>query len=129
MPHIFGEGGRPERLISAAVSSFRSGEDFQTSNGSQFLPILHISDAVDGIARFIENPTKIASCPPFWYGSVRELLELISAQFLGVRVLYGRKPNPVDADFPRVELPQAVEGWQPRMQLNEFLEWVKVQHG
>jgi nucleoside-diphosphate-sugar epimerase len=129
LPHIFGEGDRPERLISAAVSSFGSGEDFQTSTGSQFLPLLHISDAVDGISRFMENPTKSASCSPFWYGSVRELLELISAQFLGVRVLYGLKPDPVDADFPRVEFPQSVEGWEPKMQLNEFLEWVKVRHG
>jgi nucleoside-diphosphate-sugar epimerase len=129
MPLIFGEGERPERLISAAVASFRSGEDFQASTGSQFLPLLHLSDAVDGITRFMENPTKSASCSPFWYGSVRELLELISAQFPGVRVLYGRKPNPVDANFPRVEFPQSVEGWQPKMQLNEFLEWVKVRHG
>lgn len=129
MPHIFGEGDRPERLISAASTSFRSGEDFQTSCGSQFLPLLHISDAVDGIARFIENPTTCASCSPFWYGSVRDLLELISAQFLGTRVLYGRKPDPVDIDFPRIEFPQSIEGWQPKMQLNEFLEWVKVQHG
>lgn len=126
MPHIFGEGERPERLISAAVASFRIGEDFQTSTGSQFLPLLHVSDAVDGITRFIENPTKSASCSPFWYGSVRELLELISAQFPGVRVLYGRKPNPADANFPRVEFPQSVEGWQPKIHLNEFLEWVKV---
>jgi nucleoside-diphosphate-sugar epimerase len=129
MPHIFGEGDRPERLISAAVSSFRSGEDFQTSTGSQFLPLLHISDAVDGIIRFMKKPTKSASCSPFWYGSVKDLLELISTQFLGVRALYGRKPDPVDADFPRVEFPQSVEGWQPKMQLSEFLEWVKVRHG
>ena len=129
MPHIFGEGDRPERLISAAVSSFRSGEDFQTSTGSQFLPLLHISDAVEGITRFMQNPAKSASCSPFWYGSVKELLQLISAQFLGVRVLYGQRPDPIDADFPRVEFPQSVEGWQPKMQLNEFLEWVKVRHG
>ena len=129
LPHIFGEGDRPERLISAATSSFRNGEDFQTSTGSQFLPLLHLSDAVEGIARFIDNPTKSASCSPFWYGSVKELLDLISAQFSGVRVLYGRKPDPVDVDFPRVEFPQSVEGWQPKMQLNEFLEWVRVRHG
>jgi nucleoside-diphosphate-sugar epimerase len=129
MPHVFGEGDRPERLISAAISSFRSGEDFQTSTGSQFLPLLHVSDAVDGITRFMQNPTKSASCTPFWYGSVKELLDLISAQFPGVRILYGRNTDPADADFPRVEFPPSVEGWQPKMQLNDFLRWVKVQHG
>lgn len=129
MPHIFGEGDRPERLISSAIASFRSGEDFQTSNGSQFLPLLYLSDAVEGIARFMTNPTKSASCSPFWYGSVRELLELVCAQFHEVHVQFGRKPDPIDVDFPRVVFPQSVEGWQPKMQLNEFLEWVKVRHG
>ena len=129
MPHIFGEGERPERLISSAISAFRSGREFQTSSGTQFLPLLHISDAVEGITKFIESPVSHAACTPFWYGSVRELVELISSQFLLSRVLFGLEPDPVDASFPRVEFPQCVQGWQPKMQLNEFLEWVMVQHG
>jgi len=129
LPHIFGEGERPERLISSAIASFKRGIDFETSLGSQFLPILHVSDAVEGILRYIESPTSNAACTPFWYGSVRELLELISIEFKEARVLYGLKPDPVDARFSRVEFPKCVEGWQPRMQLHEFLDWVRVQNG
>lgn len=129
MPHIFGEGDRPERLISSAISSFQNGQDFHTSNGTQFLPLLHISDAIQGIIRLIENPISYATCMPFWYETVRELLDLISSQFSGPRLLYGLKPDPVDASFPRVKFPQCVEDWQPKMQLRDFLEWVRVQHG
>lgn len=129
LPHVFGEGERSERLISSAIASFRHGTDFETSRGTQFLPILHVSDAVEGISRFIESPTRNAACAPFWYGSVRELLELIALEFKEARVLYGLKPDPVDARFSRVDFPKSVEGWQPRMQLNEFLDWVRVQNG
>jgi nucleoside-diphosphate-sugar epimerase len=129
LPHIFGEGDRPERLISSVISSFKSGRDFLTSSGTQFLPLLHISDAVTGIIRFIESPTSRAACIPFWYGSVRELIDLISSQFSDPRVQYGLRPDPLDSSFPRVQFPKCVNGWKPKMQLNEFLEWVGVQHG
>jgi nucleoside-diphosphate-sugar epimerase len=129
LPHIFGEGDRPERLISSVISSFKGGRDFLTSSGTQFLPLLHISDAVTGIIRFIESPTSRAACIPFWYGSVRELIDLISSQFSDPRVQYGLRPDPLDSSFPRVQFPKCVNGWKPKMQLNEFLEWVGVQHG
>ena len=129
MPHVFGEGDRPGRLVSSAVSTFAMANTLESSSGSQFLPLLHISDAVSGIVKFIENPTATAACPPFWYGNVRELIELIASQFYEPRVIYGQRQDPIDARFPRVEFPQCVEGWQPKMQLNEFLEWVKVQSG
>lgn len=129
MPHIFGEGDRPERLISSAISNFISGHDFHTSRGTQFLPLLYISDAVEGIKRFIESPTQHAACVPFWHGRVQELLDLIASQFANPRVRYGSKPDPVDAEYPRVEFPQCVDGWKPRMQLTDFLEWVRMQNG
>lgn len=129
LPHVFGDGDRPERLISSAIASFKGGKDFETSSGTQLLPILHISDAVEGILRFIESPIDSAACTPFWYGSVRELLKLISIEFTDTRVLYGRKLDPVDAGFPPIEFSKCVDGWQPKMQLNEFLEWVRVQNG
>lgn len=128
LPHVFGEGDRPGRLISSAISSFLNEDIFETSSGTQFLPLLHISDAVNGIIKYIENPYQTAVCQPFWYGSVKELLNLISSQFINARVKYGRKPNPVDANFPCVEFPHYIEGWEPKMQLTEFLEWVRMQN-
>lgn len=129
MPHIFGEGDRPERLISSAISHFINGHDFRTSIGTQFLPLLYISDAVDGIVRFIEYPTQHAACVPFWYGRVRELLDLIALQFTKPHVVYGSYPDPVDAEYPRVQFPSCVDGWKPKMELSDFLDWVRVQNG
>jgi len=127
MPHVFGEGDRTGRLISSAKSSFIRHEPFETSNGSQFLPLLHVSDAVLGISQFIEHPAKIAACTPFWYGRQKELLDLMALQFHDSQVHYGLLPDPVDASFSRVEFPESVEGWQPKMKIDEFLDWIKVQ--
>ena len=127
MPHVFGEGDRAGRLISSAKSSFIRHETFETSNGSQFLPLLHISDAVLGIGQFIENPTGKAACTPFWYGRQKDLLDLMALQFYDAQVLYGLRPDPIDASFPRVEFPKSIDGWQPKVKMKEFLEWIKVQ--
>lgn len=126
MPHVFGKGGRPGRLVSSAISAFSKNEVFETSSGTQFLPLLHVTDAINGIIRFMENPTPSAACEPFWYGTVQELLGLISAQFESAEVLYGRLPDPIDTCFPRVKFPTSVEGWEPKMQLKEFLEWTRM---
>lgn len=127
MPHVFGEGERAGRVISSAKFSFIRGESFKTSSGSQYLPLLHVSDAVLGISQFIENPTGVAACPPFWYGQVKDLLGLMALQFQEARLLYGLRPDPIDAHFPPVEFPKPIDGWQPKVQMDEFLGWVKVQ--
>lgn len=127
LPHVFGHGDRVGRLITSAKSSFNRGEAFETSNGSQFLPLLHVSDAILGIGKFIENPSDIAACTPFWYGRQKDLLDLMASKFLGARVNYGVLPDPVDAHFLKVEFPESVKGWQPKMKIDDFLEWIKVQ--
>jgi nucleoside-diphosphate-sugar epimerase len=128
LPHIFGEGDKPGRLISSAINAFKKAEILKASSGSQFIPILHVSDAVIGITKFIENPATVAACTPFWYGTVKELLEFIASQFENVKIAFGSESDSMDASFPRVEFPGCVKGWSPKMQINEFAVWIKSQN-
>jgi nucleoside-diphosphate-sugar epimerase len=127
LPHVFGEGDRPERLISSAIIAMRNGRTLETSSGRQYLPILHKLDAVTGIALFLDKPTSVASCAPFWYGQVKELLAIISAVSINSRIAFGQKADSSDVNFPQVQFPSTVNNWLPKMQLSEFLEWVRVQ--
>jgi nucleoside-diphosphate-sugar epimerase len=129
MPHIFGEGDRPGRLILSSILAMKSGLQFETSSGGQYLPILHLSDAVKGIASFLDNPTSVASCSPFWHGQVKDLLTIISSLFDAPPASFGKMTDPIDVNFPQVQFPSTVNNWWPEMQLNEFLEWVRVQSG
>jgi nucleoside-diphosphate-sugar epimerase len=127
LPHVFGDGDRPERLISSAILALRNGQKFETSTGTQFLPILHKSEAVSGIVSFLDNPTSVACCHPFWYGQVRELLTLISSVFNAAQIAFCQKSDPIDSHFPPVQFPEIVNNWHPKMQLIDFLDWVRIQ--
>ena len=128
LPHVFGEGEKAGRLISSAINTFKKAEILNASSGSQFIPILHVSDAVVGITKFMDNLAAVAACTPFWYGTVKELLEFIASQFENAKITFGSRSNSVDASFPRVEFPGCVKDWSPRMQINEFARWIKSQN-
>lgn len=127
LPHVFGKGNQNQRLITSAITAMQSGTKFEASTGSQFLPILYVDDAITGIMKFIENPTLKASCQPFWYGSVKELLELMSSRVKEFKIEYGKMPSAIDANFSRVEFPPRVQNWIPSMQLEEFIDWMREQ--
>ena len=128
LPHVFGEGDRPERLISSAILAMKRGQKFETSTGTQFLPILHKLDAVKGIASFLDHPTSVAACHPFWHGQVRELVTEIAFVFKAPQIAFGQKSDPIDVNFPQVQFPDNVINWQPKMQVSEFLDWVRIQN-
>jgi nucleoside-diphosphate-sugar epimerase len=125
MPHVFGDGDRPGRLINSAIKSFISNIEFDTSSGEQYLPILHVDDAISGILQLIENPQGISSCTPFWYGKVKDLLKLISSALHSGQINFCVIPEPIDANFQKVKFPPCVPSWNPKMQINDFLEWVR----
>ncbi len=125
MPHVFGDGDRPGRLINSAINAIISNLEFDTSCGDQYLPILHVDDAISGILQLIENPQGISTCTPFWYGQVKELLNLITSAIKFGRINFCRLPDPIDANFPKVEFPPGLASWKPKMQINEFLNWVE----
>lgn len=127
LPHVFGANERNGRLIQSVISALKNGNVLKTSCGEQFLPLLHISDAVNGIVKFIENPSKVAACQPFWYGRLKDLLAIISSEFKHLSVEVGSRPDPIDNSFPRVQFPSNVVDWIPRMHMIQFLEWVRTQ--
>ncbi len=127
MPHVFGEGDRPGRLITSAITSIVSNVEYDTSCGEQYLPILHVDDAISGILQLIEYPQSVSSCTPFWYGQVKDLLNLITVALKFGRINYCRLPDPIDASFPKVEFPSSLPSWTPKMQIFEFLDWIEQQ--
>lgn len=127
LPHIFGEGDGDLRLIRSAILAFKNGQTFNATSGSQYLPLLYISDALSGIAAFIKGPTSVAACTPFLYMTVKEIINLIGSQFSESKVNYGRISDPVDAKFPPVNFPLPVKNWKPKMDIRRFLDWVKAE--
>ena len=127
LPHIFGEGDRRGRLISSAIKELAMNNNFYASLGSQYLPILHIEDALDGIIKFMDSEQASASCPPFWNGQVYKLLAMIQSAIGKGHVIHDKEVKSIDSDFPKISFDKGLSDWVPQMQLDEFLIWISKQ--
>lgn len=125
LPYLFGTGDKVTRLIASARLSFQKKEMLRTSEGYQQIPILFSEDAALGIIKFLENPVGTAACCPFWYGTARELILAMAAQFQDSRVAFGVFPHSIDYDYPKVSFPNCVQNWSPTMDWRKFLMWVE----
>jgi nucleoside-diphosphate-sugar epimerase len=121
LPHVFGPGQKPNRLIPASIEAFRSGKTFRTSPGEQFLPIIHVDDAITAILSAVDSSQILCSASPVWYGKVKELLSLIRDQLGYGTFLTDTKLASIDTNFPRVEFPPPVINWSPLKDLSSLV--------
>lgn len=122
LPHIFGPGAKAERLIPSAIRSFKSGETFYASSGSQFLPILHVQDAANSILAAVKSIQNLCSATPIWYGSVSELLEIIMKQLNQGKYVIDAMIQSTDSAYPRVIFPETVLNWKPEHDLSSLCD-------
>jgi len=113
LPHVFGAGEKPNRLIPSAIYSFQNGIVFKTSAGEQFLPILNVYDACRAISSTLNSSQEICSAFPFWYGRVKELLQIIQAHVGRGQFQIDPDWKSIDHTFPRILFPEPVINWQP----------------
>lgn len=127
LPHIFGEEDRPSRLITSVIKKLGENSSFYASHGCQYLPILYVEDALDGVIRFMQSEQTYASCPPFLNIQVYKLLEEIRSVIGRGNVVHDADQRSVDDDFPLIRFEEGVTNWTPKMKKEEFLIWVSKQ--
>ena len=77
LPHVFGHGENTNRIISTLTRELKEGRVVSISSGEQYLPILHISDAITAIEKAIKTEQVMCYASPVWNGHLHELVELI----------------------------------------------------
>ena len=113
LPHVFGAGEKSNRLIPSAAYSFHNGIVLRSSAGEQFLPILNVYDACRAISCALNSSQEICSAFPFWYGRVKELLQIIQAQVGRGQFRLDPDWKSIDHAFPRIVFPEPVINWRP----------------
>lgn len=53
LPHLVGRNQRPNSFLKQLIEKIREGEVMQVSEGKQFIPILHVSDAAVAVSDLI----------------------------------------------------------------------------
>ena len=54
-------------------------------------------------------------------------VQIVDGEAKAVTGTYDRRINPC-APAPPVEFPKPVDGWRPKVQMDGFLDWVKVEN-
>ncbi len=122
LPHIFGPGERNNRLIPTAKSTFQKNEEFVTSSGQQFIPILHVNDACTAIVAATKSSQSNCSALPIWYGMVKDLVQIIHSGIGSGSIKIDAKRHSVDEHYPKVSFPDKVNGWSANHCLNSIFD-------
>lgn len=125
LPHVFGPGENPNRIISTLTRELKEGRAVSVSSGEQYLPILHISDAITALEKAIKTEQVLCYASPVWNGRLYELVELIQCSIGKGIVNFDKSNKSIDADFPKVDFYPSVSNWKPKMDLSKILEKVK----
>ena len=113
LPHVFGDGERPERLISSIRHSAATNSILKLSSGKQMLPILSIQSTVDIILELtnensLHGKQSVFSAAPYWYGTVRDLIREISSEVNPELFDFNAEKKSLDENMPKVEFPNPV---------------------
>jgi UDP-glucuronate decarboxylase len=123
---VYGPGGTRPRLIHTFQQRLIAGQPIQThrySNGRPAMDLLHVSDAVDGIAAVVSSATD--DVYHFGTGTLTQTVKIAEmiAQITGRRLLH----EEIDIDdftsnvaFPSLKA-RAHLGWAPRMSVQDGL--------
>ena len=125
LPHVFGEGEKPDRIFSTLTLELNADKVVDLCSGEQYFPILHISDAITAIEKAINTEQTLCYASPVWNGHLCELVDLIQHEIGKGIINYDKNNRSVDVDFPKIEFYPRVSNWKPDMDITKILEKVK----
>ncbi len=129
LPHVFGEGENSNRIIPSMTKSLQSGQVTEISRGEQFLPILEVKDCCAAVIAAILTDQLNCSATPMWYDSVKLLASKMETAISRGVVRVNPEKMSIDNSFPKVEFPEMVKNWTPRMTFNDFMSQLEAPIG
>jgi nucleoside-diphosphate-sugar epimerase len=125
LPHIFGLDEKPSRVIPTIRKMIVGKKRSTFSKGDQYLPLLHINDACEAIWACTVSGQKVSSAAPFWYGRIRELVNLAVGEDISDLAKFDPEDLQVDNFFPKIDFPAAVSNWESKYKLNHLLDYLR----
>lgn len=121
LPHVVNIDAKPNSLFSRLDIAYSGQQTTLSTSGEQYIPILHLEDAVSAICSVLLAPPKTYFAKPVWYGTLAELLD----EFLRlqkIRVYLNKSQRSADYNFPKVSFEPIPPGWQAKKDLTAIFE-------
>ena len=121
LPHIVHIDAKSNSLFSNLGKAYNGERITLSTSGEQYIPILHLDDAVTAICAVLPAPPKTYFAKPVWYGSLAELLnEFLKLQ--KIHVYLNKNQRSVDYSFPKMRFEPIPPGWQAKKDLKAIFE-------
>jgi len=125
LPHVTGNGepgGRLFPIMKKFNQEKISAKLF--TNGSQFLPILEVSDACTAILQALVSNQKISSAHPVLHLKVKDIVYkcVINAS----ESIFNENLSSPDSNYPMVKFPENVSNFKPSHGGDELIEIVRT---
>ena len=126
LPHIFGGKERGDRLIPT-LSRIKLQKVQNLGNRKQYVPLLHIDDALTAILLSVESRQQEATATPFWHDQLNLLLEnLFPKQVVDKFAYFDNSNVPIFQNL--IEFPPALKNFAPKFQLKELKQYIETSH-
>lgn len=121
LPHIVNIDAKPYSLFSNLDKAYSGKKITLSTSGEQYIPILHLDDAVTAICSVLLAPPKTYFAEPVWYGSLAELLDEFH-RLQNIRVYLNKNQRSVDYNFPKMRFEPIPPGWQAKKDLTAIFK-------
>lgn len=121
LPHIVDIDAKPHSLFLNLNKAYSGSRITLSTSGEQYIPILHLDDAITAICSVLLAPPNTYFAKPVWYGSLTELLD----EFLRmqkIRVYLNKNQRSADYNFPKMSFEPIPPGWQAKKDLKAIFE-------
>jgi nucleoside-diphosphate-sugar epimerase len=121
LPHIVRGGEDVKRLSNQLSNAKKTQTVIKLSTGTQYLPVLHVSDAVGAVTLSLRTDQTLCSAPPVYYESVMDYAKLILGTDFEYLIEVDLNKKSVDADFAKLIFPEKVLGFKPKIGIEVIL--------
>jgi nucleoside-diphosphate-sugar epimerase len=127
LPHVSGPGERKTRILST-ISNCKAPDRIQLdTDGSQFIPILHVKDVLRAIdASFQQNSGTYFLKPTINVTLVKLVEYLKEEKILNCEIEFDQKMKATDADYPMIDFEPVLPGWIASLGIKDIIRDIRL---
>lgn len=126
LPHVSGPGERQGRILST-ISKCNASKPVQLdTDGSQFIPILHVNDVLMAIETSLQQSSGTYFLKPTFNNTLVKLVEYLkSEKILDHEILFDQKAKSSDAGYPMIDFDPVLPGWTASSSIEDIIRDIR----
>ncbi len=127
LPHVSGPGERNSRILSTISKGKASNPVQLHTDGSQFIPILHVNDVLLAIEASIQQNSGTYFLKPAFNNTLIKLGEYLKTEeIIDYEILFDKKAKSADAGYPMIDFDPVLPGWTASLGVKDIIQDIRL---